>query len=406
MALERASVESISKALSDIVHESSAVAIVEGLIADAYHLRASDIHLDPREHELSIRIRIDGRLISRPSLSRLAYQSLLSRIKVLAGLRTDEHQRPQDGRFRHDLPRDTRLDIRVSIVPTYFGESVVLRILGATQTEHSLEALGFTDGQRRLIERALAKPHGLILLTGPTGSGKSTTLYTLLRTFDALSRSIITIEDPIEYSIPNVRQIEVNERTGLSFATGLRSILRQDPDILMVGEIRDSETARLAVNAALTGHLVFSTLHTNDSVSAIPRLLDLSIEPYLLSPTLRLIIAQRLVRRLCDACKLEYVPDQEEIARYAVLPIQVTKTCFKPLGCASCDGTGYRGRIGIFELFSVEPDAHPLFIKELVLSDLRRLARSKGARTLLEDGLRKVTQGLTSLDEIYALAHE
>src|SRR3989344_1447185 len=284
---------------------SGATAILESLIEEAGRVRASDIHIEPVEECLPVRLRIDGELVAYDPLPRRVHGELIARIKILSGLRTDEHQRPQDGRFRHHLASGGELDVRVAITPTYFGENAVLRLLfplGATLT---LERLVFLDAHRTIILEALRRPHGLILATGPTGSGKTSTLYAFLQLLATPSRSVITIEDPIEYAIPGITQIQTNERSGLTFETGLRSILRQDPDTILVGEIRDRETARLAVNAALTGHAVLSSLHTNDAPTALPRLLDLSVEPYLLPSTIRLIIAQRLVRRICGKCRTE-----------------------------------------------------------------------------------------------------
>lgn len=326
----------------------SIVSLVAMLIEEAQSLRASDIHIDPAPETVRVRFRIDGILSDRHELPLHAHAELIGRIKVLGNLRTDEHNTPQDGRFRHTFPDGTWLDVRVSVMPTYHGENAVLRLLLSAHEPHTLASLGFAEDVAAQILAALRKSGGLILATGPTGSGKTTTLYTLLHLLLSPERSIVTIEDPIEYAIAGTRQIQVNPRTGLTFPVGLRAVLRQDPDVIMVGEIRDRETATVAVNMALTGHLVLSTLHTNDAATAAPRLIDMGAEPYLLTSTLRLVIAQRLVRR--------------------VLP----------------DGS-YRGRVAITEVL---------------------VPGESGMRTLLEDGMQKVEQGMTTREEVLRAARE
>jgi type IV pilus assembly protein PilB len=289
----------------------SIISLVDGLIAEAHKLRASDIHIDPQEAGLAVRMRIDGVLQEIGILPKDIQQEVITRIKVLSSLRTDEHQHPQDGRFRLILAKTGPVDVRVSVASTYYGENAVLRLLAdhtADKGGSTLETLGFAQEDRVKIEEATRKPHGMILVTGPTGSGKTTTLYTILKQLNSQEISIITIEDPIEYSIVGINQMQANSHSGLSFANGLRSIIRQDPDIIMVGEIRDTETAKLAVNTALTGHLMLSTLHTNDAATTLPRLLDLGIEPYLIAATVNLIIGQRLIRTICENCKTSYLP--------------------------------------------------------------------------------------------------
>ncbi len=281
----------------------SIIRFVDALIHDAYDVRSSDIHLDPGVQGVRIRFRIDGVLQDVETMPLAVHTEAIARIKILCGLRTDEHQAAQDGRFRLAVPGGSSVDVRVSIVPTYYGENSVMRLLADQAEEFSLDSLGFTPAHREKIMRAAQKPHGMILATGPTGSGKTTTLYTLVKMLNVPDISIITIEDPIEYSISGINQIQVNAKSGLSFANGLRSMLRQDPNVIMVGEIRDVETAGLAVNTALTGHLVLSTLHTNDAPTTLPRLLDMKVEPYLIASTVNIAIGQRLVRRICASCK-------------------------------------------------------------------------------------------------------
>lgn len=346
-------------------------------------------------------MRIDGILHTRHTLPSDVRSEIIARIKILAGLRSDEHNAAQDGRFRHTAAgRD--IDVRVSVMPTYHGENAVLRLLGEGGQEMTLSDLGYATNDRAYLEELMHRNSGLVLVAGPTGSGKTTTLYTLLSCIDPSASSIVTIEDPIEYGINGVRQIPVRERTGLTFATGLRSILRQDPDIIMVGEVRDSDTAHLAVNAALTGHLVLSTLHTTDSVTAIPRLLDMGVEPYLLASTITTVLAQRLVRKTCTNCRkavhmapalLDRIPETER-----------TDVWITGAGCEACDGSGYRGRIGIYELLSVTEDLRVAIQSRASASALRGIAGT--TRTLLADGIHKAKRGETTLEEVFRVIHE
>lgn len=359
----------------------SIIDLVNNLIAEAHRLRASDIHIDPHADTVKVRMRIDGVLQDISPFSKHIQSEVITRIKVLAGLRTDEHQAPQDGRFRLMLENADPIDLRVSITPTYHGEHVVLRLLTDHGEQFTLEKLGFIDKDREKITRALQKPHGMILVTGPTGSGKTTTLYTLLKELNSRAISIITIEDPIEYAIEGVNQIQANARTGLTFANGLRSIIRQDPDIIMVGEIRDTETARLAVNTALTGHLILSTLHTNDAATTLPRLLDLGIEPYLIAATVNLVIGQRLVRKMCSACN-------------------------HADGCSVCNYTGYRGRVGIYEVMSIDAALREAMLKKYPAADIHTIAASQGMQSLFEDGREKAAAGITTLTEVMRVIHE
>ncbi len=301
----------------------SIINLVNCLLEEAHRSRASDIHIDPTHVGLKVRFRIDGVLRDACTLPPGVHDEVISRIKILSGLRTDEHQAAQDGRFRTNV-NGANVDIRVSVVPTYYGENAIMRLLPEAVDEHSLESLGFTPGNREKILAAIKKSHGMILVTGPTGSGKTTTLYTVVKMLNSPDVSILTIEDPVEYAVSGVNQIPVNARTGLTFATGLRSMLRQDPNIIMVGEIRDAETASIAVNTALTGHLLLSTLHTNDAATTLPRLLDMKVEPYLIASTVNIAVAQRLVRRVCQACKeTRPMTEAERAALADLLPADV-----------------------------------------------------------------------------------
>ena len=390
----------------------SAVRLLELLVREAHALKASDIHLDPSEEYLIARMRLDGALQDAYHLPIRIHREMLARLKILAGLRIDEHQAPQDGRFRFPLKNDAApvsyLDIRVSTAPTYYGENAVLRLLSSREGLTTLPSLGLTNSHQAMIRRALARPHGLILVTGPTGSGKTSTLYVLMHLLNNRDVSVITIEDPIEYSIDGVNQIQANRRTGLTFAEGLRSILRQDPNVIGIGEIRDQETAALATHASLTGHLVLSTLHTTNAPSALPRLIDLGIEPYLVASTVSLVIGERLVRKLCTECRIaqklskdqkkliaEYMPEHSLLGTYYVAP-----------GCEKCDGTGISGRLGLFEVLEVNGLLREAAGRKASAQELKALAQDQGMLTLLIDGLRKAEEGLVAIDDVLALAYE
>jgi len=386
----------------------SIIALVDVLIEEAQNMRASDIHIDPRDKDIQIRLRIDGVLQDAYSFPKEIQSEIVSRIKVLAGLRTDEHQTPQDGRFRVILEKGP-IDIRVSIAPVYYGENVVLRLLSERSEKLSLEILGLNEADRKKIESAITKPYGMILATGPTGSGKTTTLYTILKTLNTREVSVITIEDPIEYSIEGINQIQTNSLTGLTFANGLRSVLRQDPDIIMVGEIRDSETASLAVNTALTGHLMLSTLHTNDAATTLPRLLDLGLEPYLITTTVNIVIGQRLVRKICEHCKKPNNLAESEkksisgLGNFATdVPIQM----YRGEGCDACLGSGYRGRIGIYEVMVMDDAIREAMLERCSSANIKRMAIERGMTTMVEDGFHKATSGITTLEEVLRVIHE
>jgi type II secretory ATPase GspE/PulE/Tfp pilus assembly ATPase PilB-like protein len=391
--------------------EISIIALVDNVINHAVHSRASDIHIDPIEVGVRVRLRIDGVLIDSHTLPQSVHHEIISRIKVLAGLRTDEHQAAQDGRMRHRVSETEEIDVRVSVVPTYHGETIVMRILASRKgEEYTLEDFGFSHTDREKILAAVKRPSGMILATGPTGSGKTTTLYTLLRMLNNSEVSIVTIEDPIEYAVSGIKQIQVNARTGLTFALGLRSILRQDPNIIMVGEIRDAETAGIAVNTALTGHLLLSTLHTNDAATTLPRLLDMGIDAYLVASTIAVAIGQRLVRRVCSDCKEEVVVSAVRAEALATLPLRKKITegeiFYRGKGCESCQGSGYSGRLCVNEVISADDDVREAIMREASSNEIKKIAIANGMTTMLDDGVEKARAGLTSIEEILRVVHE
>jgi len=381
--------------LKDLAQEKGIIRLVNLIIENAVKDRASDIHIEPSEEVLRIRYRIDGVLYDRETLPLRMHPAIASRIKLLAGMNIAERRLPQDGRIEGTFA-EREIDIRVSTIPTIHGEGIVMRLLDRERSFISLEALGFDNHLLKKYEEIIKLPYGMVLITGPTGSGKSTTLYATLDKLNSPEKKIITIEDPVEYMIEGVNQIQVKPQIGLNFATGLRHILRQDPDIIMVGEIRDPETASIAVHAALTGHMLFSTLHTNDSASAVTRLIDMGVENYLVSSTLVAVLAQRLVRRICPYCK---EPVEIAISLRDKLGLR-QKTLYKGRGCRECSGTGYRGRIGVFELLEIDDDIRQLILKKSSSSEIMTTAKTKGMRTLQEDGLEKALAGITSLEEV------
>lgn len=389
----------------------SIIALVNGIIREAYTLRASDIHIDPSGKAVKVRLRIDGVLQNMHEFPKSIHSEVISRVKVLAGLRTDEHAASQDGRFRHVFAdSDEFIDMRVSIVPTYHGENVVLRLLSDKAEHYTLDMLGFSEGDQKKILAAIKKPAGMILATGPTGSGKTTTLYTLLKMLNSQEVSIVTIEDPIEYAVEDIEQIQVNPRAGLTFANGLRSILRQDPNIIMVGEIRDAETAGIAVNTALTGHLLLSTLHTNDAATTLPRLLDMGIDAYLVASTVNIAIGQRLVRRICEQCREELTVSNllaETLSAYnLVRPLKEGEKIFKGKGCDKCHQSGYQGRVSINEVIVADAEIREAILRKAPASEIRSIAVHNGMTTMLEDGFDKVRRGLTTCEEILRVIHE
>ncbi|MCU0653163.1 MAG: GspE/PulE family protein [Candidatus Pacebacteria bacterium] len=388
---------------------ASVIKLVAFIIEGAQDSRASDIHIEPQGESIRVRYRIDGWLKDFYSLPIVVHPEIISRIKILSGLRTDEHQAPQDGRFRLIIG-GRQVDIRVSVAPTYYGENAVLRLLADQAEAFTLESLGFSAQNITKIEAAAKKPYGMILATGPTGSGKTTTLYTLLKELNKEKISIITIEDPVEYSVNGIQQIQVNPRTDLTFASGLRSILRQDPNIIMVGEIRDAETAGIAVNAALTGHLMLSTLHTNDAATTLPRLLDMKIESYLIASTVNVAIGQRLVRRICPNCKTERKITAAELKSLGhVIPEDILgkkKEFYYGQGCDKCGKTGYSGRLGIHEVLVPDNSIREAVLKKASSGQIRDIAVAEGMVPIVEDGFIKAQQGITTIEEIIRMLYE
>jgi type IV pilus assembly protein PilB len=374
---------------------------------------ASDIHIEPHEETLLIRFRVDGELKDMAELPIALSEVIASRIKVLADLRIDEHQKPQDGRFKLELSDGSEITTRVSILPVYQGEKIVMRILLDKQQKIDLSDLGYTSENQNRIYQNCEKAHGMMLVTGPTGSGKTTTLYTLLKLLNKADVNLMTIEDPIEYRLKRVNQIQVNVTAGLTFASGLRSILRQDPDVVMVGEIRDEETANIAVNAALTGHLVLATLHTNSAIDTLPRLVEMGVEPYLVAATLNLIVAQRLVRKLCDNCKqpktynlkdLGLDPNEsqfnQEFLSSAQKMLGETFTLYVPQGCNKCGNIGYSGRLAIAEALEIEDKIKTQLFKNASPLEIEATAKTNGFKTLMDDAIQKIASGMTSYEEI------
>lgn len=384
---------------SEVAQEPPIIRLIDNLIFRAVQDGATDIHVEPEEKLVRNRFRVDGILRHGPHLPKELQGAVTARIKVMANLDIAENRLPQDGRISFNSGgRD--VDLRVSTFPTTQGENLVLRVLDRSKLVLGLEQLGFAPDQLTSFKRLLMHPNGIILASGPTGSGKTTTLYSGLTYLNSEARNIMTIEDPVEYEIPGIRQSQVNVKAGLTFAGGLRSILRQDPDIIMVGEMRDEETVDIAIRAALTGHLVFSTLHTNDAAGAIPRLTDMGAAPFLVSSALILVVAQRLVRVICTNCKEEAPPDPVLIRRLGVQAKEGELKVFQGKGCDKCDQTGYRGRIAIYELLTVTPELTPLILERADAGAIRRAARAQGMRTMVEDGIRKAIRGLTTLEEV------
>lgn len=392
--------------LRDLASGAPVVRAVNDLLEKAVELRATDIHLEPLSSGLGVRLRVDGVLRPTSLSAEVVPQAIISRIKILSGLNIAERRLPQDG-AAHLRVAHADLDIRVATMPTQHGEAAVLRLLPKERGTLEIAKLGFADHDRAKVQRLLQLPHGMVIVTGPTGSGKTTTLATILTQLNDNTRKILTIEDPVEYEIRGVSQSQVNPGIGLTFASALRSFLRQDPDVIMVGEIRDRETANVAVHAALTGHLVLTTLHTETSAAAIPRLLDLGVEPFLLQSSLRAVIGQRLVRLLCERCKSRHEITKELLEkdpRYSTVGFEPGDHICLAHSCERCNGTGYRGRTGVFEVLEVTSDVRDLIASRSDAHDILALARSSGMTTLFEDGLFKSKQGITSLSEVLRVA--
>jgi len=377
------------------------IRLVYGLILEAHRLRASDIHIEPLEKRLRLRYRIDGNMQEMKDPPKRLQSSIISRLKIMSNISIAEKRLPLDGRIALATVDGPTLDLRVSTVPTIHGESVVMRILDKKNLMLGLPELGFFADDQAILERVINYADGIFLVTGPTGSGKSTTLYACLNTINKPDRKLITVEDPVEYQLPGVNQVAVNTEIGMTFAAALRAMLRQAPNIIMVGEIRDVETASIAINASLTGHLVFSTLHTNDAPSAITRLVDMGVKPFLVSSSIRAVLAQRLIRKICPDCKQPYTPTEVELRALNLLSANLSEARFsKGHGCDRCRGTGYRGRAGIFEIFVVDDEIRHLINEGVPVSKIRQRARDLGMRVLREDGIRKVVSGMTTPEEV------
>ena len=393
--------------------------IVDTIISFAYQSSASDVHIEPRHDNILIRYRIDGILHDVVQMPKEIQELIVTRIKVLSNLRTDEHRAAQDGRFKVDL-ENVEVTLRVSILPVYDGEKVVFRLLISRQKALQLEELGYSKRNCAVVNDNIKKTHGMLLVTGPTGSGKTTTLYTILQMLNSREVNISTVEDPVEYRLEGVNQIQVNPKTNLTFAAGLRSILRQDPDIVMVGEIRDEETAGIAINAALTGHLVLATLHTNDAATTLPRLTEMGVENFLVSSTVNVVVAQRLVREICEKCKVSYQVTKEEFEQLCQTknidfsqfeyeqPVDAEGqiTLHKGEGCERCGSTGYKGRSSIAEVIDVSDDMRHLILKNVTPDEILKKAREEGTRTMFEDGLEKVLAGVTTMEEVLRVIKE
>ncbi len=383
--------------------DAPVIQLVHDLILEAVRRRASDIHLEPLEKRFRVRCRVDGVLLEIPGPPKALQLAVISRVKIMANISIAEKRIPQDGRIQLTLAGRS-LDLRVSSLPTAHGESIVMRLLDRNDLSPGLAELGFMADDRVRFEQLITLANGLILVTGPTGSGKTTTLYGCLQQLNHTDRKIITVEDPVEYQLSGINQVPVRPETGLTFGAALRAMLRQAPNVIMVGEIRDRETAEIALHASLTGHMVFSTLHTKDAIGAITRLVDIGVQPFLLSASLRAVLAQRLVRKTCLQCRRLYSPNAAELTALGLEPALVTGATFmRGSGCPACEGTGYRGRIGIFELLVLDEEISQLIHERPGASRLRQHARARGMRTLREDGARKAIAGLTTIEEVVSI---
>lgn len=406
MSLQEAEAELEAKSVRhdlEMAEDASLIKFVNQLLAEAVRERASDIHIEPMEEELRIRYRVDGVLhrVPVPAHLKRFQNAIVARIKIMSQLDIAEKRIPQDGRIPLRVS-GREVDVRVSIIPSIFGEGVCLRLLDQERLLFRLEDLGMPEDIREKFSQVMAEPHGMILVTGPTGSGKTTTLYAALQKINSEADKIITVEDPVEYRLPGVKQIQVNEKAGLTFANGLRSILRHDPDIILVGEIRDLETAEIAVQATLTGHLVFTTLHTNDAPSAVTRLTDMGVEPFLVASTVEACLAQRLVRRICSGCR-RLDPDRARFA--SVLPKEI-ETIQRGAGCQACRGTGYRGRIGLYELMLMDDEIREMVVRKESSARLKKAAIARGMKTLREQGWSLVREGVTTVEEVLRITKE
>jgi type IV pilus assembly protein PilB len=403
-------VKTFDTSRTGVIREEKVAEIVSHILGFAMKARASDVHIEPMEKLTRVRYRIDGILEEKLTIPRELHDAIVSRIKILSGMKIDEKRIPQDGRFNFKS-EDQEVDLRVSSLPTSWGEKIVMRLLKKTGGVPDLSELGLRGRALKNLQDAILKPHGIVLITGPTGSGKTTTLYSIIQQISTPKVNIVTLEDPVEYKIAGVNQVQVKPEAGLTFASGLRAFLRQDPNIILVGEIRDQETADLAIQASLTGHLVFSTLHTNDAAGALPRLLDMKAEPYLLASSITAIVAQRVVRKIHEDCKQGYQPQPkivDEIKRNLgkLMPEGTVFQLFKGKGDTECGNSGYRGRVGIFEVLSVSEKVSRLILERASSADIQKVAVEEGMVTLKQDGYMKVLEGLTTVEEVLRVAQE
>lgn len=414
--------ENVNKVLSESTGEADmskladalpVVTILDSIIEHAVALNASDIHFEPLPKTILIRYRIDGVLEEILTLQKVLEPILVARVKILANLQIDEHRAPQDGRFRYEMEEGGYIDSRVNIMPVMHGEKVEMRLLKSSARSLTLEELGLSSGAIKIVNEEIHKAHGMILVTGPTGHGKTTTLYSILHILNTPEVNITTIEDPIEYEVARVNQTQVNVKAGITFANGLRALVRQNPDIIMVGEIRDAETAEISVHAALTGHLLLSTLHTNNAASAVPRLADMNIQPFLLASTLNVVIAQRLVRKICAGCVSSYAtpPEVKELIKKNLLLSgekykNIPKTLFRGKGCNACNHSGFQGQIGLYELLHVSEDIKKLILRLAPASEIKEQAMKDGMTTMFQDGLQKAERGITTIEEVIRVVSE
>lgn len=397
--------------IAQIIKEAPIAKIVSTILEYAVTSRASDIHIEPQEDRVRVRYRIDGILYDRLSLPKSVQEAVISRIKILSEMKIDEHRIPQDGRFNFKI-EDKEVDLRISDLPTSFGEKIVMRLLRKSGGVPSLQELGLSGSSLKNLETAMLRPHGIIIVVGPTGSGKTTTLYSVLNKLNTTRVNIMTLEDPVEYQMAGINQVQINPAVGLSFADGLRAFLRQDPNIILVGEIRDPETTELAIQAALTGHLVFSTLHTSNAAGALPRLLDLGAETFLLASTMNAVLGQRIVRKICSHCKSEYIPptmivEEMKVVLGKYFPKEQKEVKFyKGKGCTECGDSGYTGRVGIFETLTISEKIASLVLQHADSGTIEKEAINEGMITMKQDGYLKVLQGLTSVEEVLRVAQE
>lgn len=410
VAPEKRDVQVVDTGRTGVVREEKVSEIVRQILSFSVKSRASDIHIEPQEKTTRVRYRIDGILQEKLTIPRELHDALISRIKILSGMKIDEKRIPQDGRFNFSTEEE-EVDLRVSTLPTTWGEKVVIRLLKKTGGIPDLTELGLRGRALKNLEDSIVRPHGIILITGPTGSGKTTTLYSIIQRINTQKVNIMTLEDPIEYKIAGVNQVQINQGAGLTFASGLRSFLRQDPNIILVGEIRDQETADLAIQASLTGHLVFSTLHTTDASGALPRMLDMGAEPYLLASSITAIMAQRVMRKIHTACRTEYAPDEKVLSEVRATLGNLWKPTgdvkfYKGSGCNECGNTGYYGRVGVFEVLLVSEKISRLILEHASSADIEKVAKEEGMVTMKQDGYMKVVEGITTIEEVLRVAEE